>query len=81
MLQAVALAFGRLMKKAFSSWRPIRKSETKAIQLEGRAFVGQDPAACGRKEVKVLVKVRGGVEERFVRWSARISSNLLLTQS
>jgi len=80
MLQAVAPAFGRLMKKAFSSWRPIRKSETKAIHLESRAFVGKDPAAYGRKEVKMLVKVRGGVEERFVRRSTRINANLLLTQ-
>ena len=78
-LRAYAPEFGRLVK-IVASWARIRRSESKLILQESKAFVGRDLVGYGRKEITEQVTLRDGrVEDRFVRRSARNNANLLLT--
>ena len=78
-LRTYAPEFGRLVK-IVASWARIRRSESKLILQESKAFVGRDLVGYGRKEITEQVTLRDGrVEDRFVRRSARNNANLLLT--
>jgi len=77
-LRAYAPEFGRLVK-IVASYARIRRSESKLILQQSKAFVGRDLVGYGCKEITEQVTLRNGrVEDRFVR-SARNNANLLLT--
>ena len=78
-LHSFVPSFIGLLQVFRSRWARIRRTETETVKKEGLAFIGTDPKFCGHHEVRKEVKVRGRMEERFVRRSARINSNLLLT--
>ena len=78
-LHSFVPSFNSIVQVFQSRWARIRKIETETVKKEGLAFIGTDPKFCGLHEVRKEVKVRGRMEERFVRRSARINSNLLLT--
>jgi len=78
-LRAYAPEFGRLVK-IVASYARIRRSESKLILQESKAFVRRDLVGYRHKEIKEQVTLRDGqVEDRFVRRSARNNANLLLT--
>jgi len=77
-LRAYAPEFSRLVK-IVASYARIRRSESKLILQQSKAFVGRDLVGYGCKEITEQVTLRNGrVEDRFVR-SARNNANLLLT--
>jgi hypothetical protein len=68
--------------KTLTSWARIRKSESDLILRETKAFVGRDFDGYGRKEIRKQVTLRdGSVEDRFVRRSARVEANSMLSSA
>lgn len=68
--------------KTIACWARIRRSESGLIVRETTEFVGRDFGNYGRREIKQRVTLRDGtMEDRFVRRSARLRSNLLLSSA